>query len=515
MTLRLPITVIALALIAVAVSGEARERTMSDEPYIPPSRHLSEVAKEGGFAVSGTIVSAKKSSTSFASGERAFDIKIVVERVWGKPTGGYPIGSQQVFESWSLDPPDPFQTRDYHLVGARIQDLADLKVGEHTVILYDPNGLRSVHALQPSSELSLVLDVAFDPGGIKNYQKTSSIEQLSAGLADDDLRRPALAALVERQQLDPRALLRLTQDQASECLSVLGELLSAEALNKFLVAMIDVITDGPKRIWLWDLLAEKSVLSGKATVQTRRALALTLDGAEVEQTKRLLLFLPSEVEALRQSQDRALGKLLIALARKVKHPPHWMQKETGEVFGTLMAALPSPEDRSDFGRSLGALVETADSEMLSALLRTLPSRERAELAMRVAALIGTSAVAKKSRPRVDAELLDVFVSEVVRAPDCAYLPALAAIDLSAYPKGSQAAAESRVSVLDAGLAIAHADPSSATAVYGALKRWLGDAKTFHPDMIMSIEGSTEKLQHHWLITVRQFKALGGQEPAGR
>jgi len=101
-----------------------------------------------------------------------------------------------------------------------------------------------------------------------------------------------------------------------------------------------------------------------------------------------------------------------------------------------------------------------DDALLRGLMKLLSPTERIEAVTRLGALVMASPEARRSAKKFDDRLCALFLAEVRRAPDRAYIAPLAAIDLSFYPRESQGRVESRVDVLDAGLAIAEADPAS-------------------------------------------------------
>ena len=249
-----------------------------------------------------------------------------------------------------------------------------------------------------------------------------------------------------------------------------------EALNGWLLAMIRATVDGPRRICLAGLLHEAG-FTEKVDPATRLALVLSMDLADRDQAVRVSWFLQEQAKALRTASNSASAKLITEVALK---------REAAR------------RDSADW----------EDDEMLRTLMLVLPAQERIDFVARLAALIGTSPAAKHAKERFDDRLLGLFLAEIRRAPERTYLPALAAIDLSFIPGVNQSAVETRVEVLDAGLAIAHADPSSAGEVYASLKRWIRDEKMFDPDIVISLSSeSPTSMQERWKSVLKQFKAL--------
>jgi hypothetical protein len=140
-------------------------------------------------------------------------------------------------------------------------------------------------------------------------------------------------------------------------------------------------------------------------------------------------------------------------------------------------------------------------EVLRTLFGAMPAKNRIQLVSGLAALINVSRVASERSERIDHRLLNLFLAEVKRAPARAYVKALSTIDLSFYPDNNLNGVERRVDLLEAGLAIAEAEPSSGGAVYEALERWVRDDGIF-PKIV-----DDKDPKKRWLDIVKRFRGL--------
>jgi hypothetical protein len=420
---------------------------------------LDEVA-EHGFALFGTIVS--RAATSHT-------VQVKVKKIWRGPSGteqqhregitvGFAPGDVRELPIYDgVEWTDPGESPiDRRVPGAL--SFEELTVGRD-VIIVEATGFE---ALPADSHTLAKLDMFFSRDGIERYKKESTVAQLFVDLKDADLRRPALNAMRERGRLDPPAFLALPGYEFFGLAYQLSEKMERRALNDWLLAMIAAKMDGGWRVHLASFVLDTRI--DKIDKETRLAMAESFDPADSEQVGTLSLFLCSEAETLRKRRDQARAVQLAKLAAKL---------EAGRR-----------EEAND-----------RDDETLRTLFVRLPADDRIRLVVDLGKLIGSSPAAKAAEAGVDDRLLSLVAAEIVRAPNRAYLPVLAAIEIRLDAHSLDILRRHRM--LDAGLAIAAADRASASAVYATLKRWLPEKKEDDPEIA----------DKAWRATVTKVRAL--------
>jgi hypothetical protein len=406
---------------------------------------LDEIATRG-YALLGTIVSQIASRHA---------VRLRVKRIWqGRDN---PRAAERAVDSSGEDVreiviyagvkwTDPRKSPiDRRVPGALAFD--QLTVGRDVVIVR----AHGFEALPADDRTLAKLDLFFSTDGVERYKTNAPSKRLHTDLGDEDLQGPALDAMCRRHLLEPRAFIALPEHKIGELGWELAAKLDRKELNEWLVAMIGAIEDGPRRTRLASLMSESNV-KGKLDQGTRLALAASLDPSDSEQALYLVRFLKAESEGARPTG--APARVLVSAALKL------------EAAGS---AYPSQHD-----------------ELMRTLFGTLPPQERIRLVTGLAALVNTSQSAKKQRERIDHRLLALVLAEVKRAPEGAYVEALGAIDLSSCPLNGSGV-RLRVSLLEAGLVIAEAAPSSRTAVYQALKHHVSDERLFPKAVVERLE----------------------------
>jgi hypothetical protein len=399
---------------------------------------LGQIA-EHGFALLGRIVSRTASSRA---------IRVKVKKIWrgrGDQRDVRRVGSaeEDVRElsiyggvKWTDPRKSPIDRR---VPGALAFD--ELTVGRDVVIVQGAG----FEALPADSRTLAKLDMFFSKDGIERYKKECPPEQLFVDLGDADLREPALDAMCERRLLEPRAFLALPGPELFGIAYNLSKKMERQPFNDWLLAMIAAKMDGGWRVHLAGFVLDARF--EMIDKETRLAMAASLDPSDREQARSLFWFLRAEANALRKQPNSERAQELARLALKLESAgPERPGKEHDEVLRTLFGAL--------------------------------PAENRIQLVSGLAALINVSRVASDRSERIDHRLLNLFLAEVKRAPARGYVKALSAIDLSSCPASSSNGIQRRVDLLEAGLAIAEADPSSGGAVYEALERWVRDDGIF-------------------------------------
>ena len=234
--------------------------------------------------------------------------------------------------------------------------------------------------------------------------------------------------------------------------------------------------DGARRLQLYDLTLELSSKK-KVSDETRALLLNALDLSDSEHQPRFISFLHREVNALKTKPESARAKRTFALA---------LQLEAARI--------------GDAHKS--------DDEVLRDLIGLLPTSQKVVVIKRIGQLVATSKNARKSKVHFDERLFELFLGQVERVPSREYLPELAALDVPGYRNSPQTHIERRVALLNTGLALVKADPSSAGAVFKALERWIRDESVFSPEWVFSSDRENPRAKKlRWISTLQQFKAL--------
>jgi hypothetical protein len=448
------------ALLLAAVAVVATARAQAGQVVLEPVT-LDEVARDG-FAVLGTVESTEVAKDS---------LRIRVKRTWRRSGNrdrvmdegrriSADVREMQIYSGlrWQFPGVSPIE----HRVPGSLM-IESLQKGTDVVVV---RSSRTFEALPASPAMLAKLDLFFSDQGLERYHDRAPASRLYADLADEHLRAHAVQAMCDRDLLDPSAFLALPAHLYEWIGMDVSRKLPKQRLNAWLMAMIAATKDDERRDRLSNILS-----AGMVTVDlpVRLTFAQSLDPT----CNRLWWFLQEQAHALRDGKEHAPIEALVDLALK------W-----------------------ESARRL--LPERDEDETLRTLVLALPREPRLALLSGLARLTCASAGDQRKPEKLAARLLDLIVVEIRRAPDPSYLGLLSSIDLSHYPPDHAQAAQRRIDLLDAGLAIARAAPDRSAAVFQSLGRWAADEKLFGQTTGFSCLPVSAQ-QRHWRNTLKQYR----------